>query len=52
MGGVTHNNCNSIWIKMYVCTYVYSGGGPQTALAPQPSLIYCASQIWIKILFQ
>jgi hypothetical protein len=22
--------------------YVYSRGGPQTALAPRPSLIYCA----------
>jgi hypothetical protein len=25
-------------------TYVYSRGGPQTALAPRPSLIYCALQ--------
>jgi hypothetical protein len=23
--------------------YVYSRGGPHTALAPRPSLIYCAS---------
>jgi hypothetical protein len=28
-----------------VCMYVYSRGGPQTALAPRPSLIYCASPI-------
>jgi hypothetical protein len=27
---------------MYVCMYVYSRGGPQTAPAPRPSLIYCA----------
>jgi hypothetical protein len=27
---------------MYVCMYVYSRGGPQMALAPQPSMIYCA----------
>jgi hypothetical protein len=25
--------------------YVYSRGGPQTALAPQPSLIYCAFKL-------
>jgi hypothetical protein len=25
-----------------VCMYVYSRGGPHTALAPRPSLIYCA----------
>jgi hypothetical protein len=29
---------------MYVCMYVYSRGGPQTAPAPRPSLIYCALQ--------
>jgi hypothetical protein len=28
--------------SMYVCMYVYSRGGPQTAPAPRPSLIYCA----------
>jgi hypothetical protein len=27
-----------------VCMYVDSRGGPHTALAPRPSLIYCASQ--------
>jgi hypothetical protein len=26
----------------YVCMYVYIRGGPQTAPAPRPSLIYCA----------
>jgi hypothetical protein len=26
-----------------MCMYVYSRGGPHTALAPRPSLIYCAS---------
>jgi hypothetical protein len=33
--------------RMYVCMYmyVYSRGGPQTAPAPRPSLIYCASPI-------
>jgi hypothetical protein len=25
--------------------YVYSRGGPHTALAPRPSLIYCASPL-------
>jgi hypothetical protein len=29
--------CQNLW---YVCMYVYSRGGPQTALAPRPSLIY------------
>jgi hypothetical protein len=28
--------------EMYVYMYVYSRGGPHTALAPRPSLIYCA----------
>jgi hypothetical protein len=32
---------------VYVCMYVYSGGGPHTALAPRPSLIYCAYQLSI-----
>jgi hypothetical protein len=27
-----------------VLMYVYSRGGPHTALAPRPSLIYCALQ--------
>jgi hypothetical protein len=30
---------------MYVCTYVYSGGGPQSALALRPFLRYCASPL-------
>jgi hypothetical protein len=29
-----------MWEMMYM--YVYSRGGPHTALAPRPSLIYCA----------
>jgi hypothetical protein len=28
-----------------ICMYVYSRGGPHTALAPRPSLIYCASPL-------
>jgi hypothetical protein len=28
-----------------VCMYVYSRGGPHSALAPRPSLIYCASPL-------
>jgi hypothetical protein len=30
---------------MYVCMYVYSRGGPHTALAPRPSLIYTCAVI-------
>jgi hypothetical protein len=29
-------------------TYVYSRGGPHTALAPRPSLIYCALRVPIQ----
>jgi hypothetical protein len=32
-------------VHMYACMYVYSRGGPHTALAPRPSLIYCASPL-------
>jgi hypothetical protein len=31
--------------RPHVCKYVYSRRGPQTALAPRPSLIYCASPL-------
>jgi hypothetical protein len=31
-----------MYVCMYVCMYVYSRGGPPTAPAPRPSLIYCA----------
>jgi hypothetical protein len=34
----TYRRC----IIQYVCMYVYSRGGPQTAPAPRPFLIYCA----------
>jgi hypothetical protein len=31
--------------SIYATMYVYSRGGPHTALAPRPSLIYCASPL-------
>jgi hypothetical protein len=39
---------NTVWKKiqyMSVCMYVYSRGGPQTAPAPRPFLIYCALHV-------
>jgi hypothetical protein len=32
-------------ILYYLCMYVYSREGPHSALAPRPSLIYCAYYI-------
>jgi hypothetical protein len=34
-----------VYACMYVCMYIYSRGGPHTAPAPRPSLIYCASPL-------
>jgi hypothetical protein len=39
---LTKENTFHILLFTYVCMYVYSRGGPQTAPAPRPSLIYCA----------
>jgi hypothetical protein len=39
--GISGIELSAIWrVSMYV--YVYGRGGPQTAPAPRPSLIYCA----------
>jgi hypothetical protein len=32
-------------MELKLCMYVYSRGGPQTAPAPRPSLIYCALEL-------
>jgi hypothetical protein len=36
-------------VCVHVCMYVYSRGGPHTALTPRPSLIYCAFFVSIPI---
>jgi hypothetical protein len=43
LGIILHGDLS--WADQGVCMYVYSRGGPRSALAPRPSLIYCASPL-------